>query len=63
MPMIRIEWLPGRTVEQKIEMADVLTREVCRIARCKPTDVSLIFEEVSAENWAVSGRLFSDSYE
>ena len=28
MPFIRVDWFPGRTLEQKRELAEVLTREL-----------------------------------
>ncbi|HEV7827070.1 MAG TPA: tautomerase family protein [Mycobacteriales bacterium] len=60
MPMVRVEWLPGRTVEQKRELADVLTREVCRVGTCTPESVNIVFVDVAAEDWAAAGKLFSD---
>jgi 4-oxalocrotonate tautomerase len=32
MPFIRVDWFPDRTLEQKRELAEVLTREFSRIA-------------------------------
>ncbi len=63
MPFIRIDMFPGRTLEQKRELAEVLTREVSRIANCKPETINFIFTEVSRENWGRNGHLFCDAYE
>jgi 4-oxalocrotonate tautomerase len=60
MPHVRIDWFPGRTVEQKRELADVLTREICRIGKCPPESVGIIFTDVDTESWAHAGRLFAD---
>lgn len=60
MPHVRIDWFPGRTVDQKRELADVLTREICRICECKPESVGIVFTEVEKENWARAGRLIAD---
>jgi 4-oxalocrotonate tautomerase len=60
MPMIRVEWLPGRTVEQKRELAEVLTREICRIGGCSPEAVNVVFTDVPAEDWAFAGKLLAD---
>jgi 4-oxalocrotonate tautomerase len=60
MPMVRVEWLPGRTVEQKRELAEVLTREVCRVGKCTPEAVQVVFADVPAEDWAVAGTLLAD---
>jgi 4-oxalocrotonate tautomerase len=59
MPIIRVEMLAGRSLEQKTELAEVLTRETARIARCAPGDIQLIFDEVAHASWAVGGRLAS----
>jgi len=63
MPFIRVDWFPGRTIEQKRELAEVLTREFARIAKCRPETINFIFTEVSRENWGRNGKLFEDSYE
>ncbi|AET92716.1 MULTISPECIES: tautomerase family protein [Caballeronia] len=60
MPIIRVEMLAGRTLEQKSELAEVLTRETARIARCTLTDVQIVFDERAHASWAVGGRLVSD---
>lgn len=63
MPFIRIDMFPCRTLEQKREMAEVLTREISRIAKCKPETINFIFTDVSRENWGRNGFLFCDEYE
>lgn len=63
MPFIRIDMFPGRSIEQKRELAEVLTREVARIANCRPETINFIFTDVERENWGRNGNLFCDSYE
>lgn len=63
MPFIRVDWFPGRTLEQKRELAEVLTREFARISKCKPETINFIFTDVSREDWGRNGKLFCDSYE
>lgn len=60
MPLIQIDMFPGRTLEQKREMTEVLTREVCRIAKCTPQDVNIIFRDVAKEDWGLAGTLAVD---
>ncbi len=62
MPIIRVEMFEGRTIEQKRELVQVLTRETARIARCEPADVYILFEDVKKENWGAGGQLCSDKY-
>lgn len=61
MPLIRIDMFPGRTVDQKREMTEVFTKEICRIAKCTPEDVNIIFTDVEKENWAFAGVLGIDT--
>ena len=63
MPLVHIEWFPGRTVDQKREVIEVLTSELSRIGNCLPETITVIFTEVSRENWGRNGRLFIDHYE
>jgi 4-oxalocrotonate tautomerase len=57
MPVIRVDMLAGRTPAQKSELAEVLTRETARIARCAPKDVQIVFGEFAPSSWAVGGAL------
>ena len=60
MPLIRLEMFAGRSLEQKREFCDVVTREAVRILDCKLEDVNIIIDEVSREHWATGGKLWSD---
>ena len=61
MPIIRIEMVAGRTAEQKRELVEALTRETARIAKTSPDSVMVFIEDVAKENWAVGGKLLSDT--
>jgi 4-oxalocrotonate tautomerase len=63
VPFVRIDWFPGRTLEQKREVMEVLTRELSRIADCRPETINVIFTEVEREDWGRNGKLFCDAYE
>ncbi|HEY0524915.1 MAG TPA: 4-oxalocrotonate tautomerase [Stellaceae bacterium] len=60
VPLIRIEMFEGRSIEQKRELVEALTRETARIARCAPEAVSIIIDDIKKENWATAGKLASD---
>jgi 4-oxalocrotonate tautomerase len=60
MPVIRVELLKGRSIEQKREFAEVVTRETARILNCSPDVVDIVFCETETENWANGGRLAAD---
>ena len=63
MPLIRIDWFPGRTLDQKREVTEVITREMCRIAKCRPETITILFNEVEREDWGRAGTLFVDHYD
>jgi 4-oxalocrotonate tautomerase len=60
MPIIKVEMLKGRTVAQKREYTEVVTRETARILNCKPEVVDILFYEVEHHDCAHAGRLSSD---
>jgi 4-oxalocrotonate tautomerase len=61
MPMIHVELFEGRTIEQKREFVEVITRETCRILKCEPTAVDIIFQDTKKSNWAHAGKLISEA--
>lgn len=60
MPAFNIRLFEGRTVEQKRELAEAITRETCRVLKCEPSAVDIIFEDVRKHDWATAGKLWSD---
>lgn len=60
MPIIRIEMWSGRSHSQKAELARVITDAMVNITNTTPESTIIVFEDVSKENWAQSGRLASD---
>lgn len=62
MPLVRIDWFPGRTTEQKRTLIDALTKEICRIGNCTPDSVTVMFNDVEQADWGRSGKLFLDDY-
>jgi 4-oxalocrotonate tautomerase len=61
MPVIHVEMWPGRTNEQKQEIAKAITEAFVNIARTTPEATIIIFSDVAKENWAQGGRLASQS--
>jgi 4-oxalocrotonate tautomerase len=57
MPIVRVDMIAGRTSDQKQEIAKVFSEEMARIARCKITDVQIIFNEVASDSWSVGGKV------
>jgi 4-oxalocrotonate tautomerase len=60
MPVIQITISSGRSVEQKRELVEVLTKETARIMKTSEEKVRILIYEVSKENWANAGVLGMD---
>jgi len=52
MPHVIVKLYPGRTKEQKTELADEIVKDVVAIAKCEEKSVSVAFEEIEKEDWA-----------
>jgi 4-oxalocrotonate tautomerase len=51
MPHVIVKLWPGKSEDQKTELADVITRDVMRILNYGEESVSVGFEEVGADEW------------
>jgi len=60
MPIVRVEMLEGRSLEQKRELVAVYTRELARICGCSETSITVVIEDVAKHNWASGGQLLAD---
>ena len=52
MPHVIIKLWPGKSEQQKSELAEKITRDVMEVLHYGEESVSVAFEEVSAANWA-----------
>jgi 4-oxalocrotonate tautomerase len=60
MPVIQITLSQGRSVEQKRELIEVLTKETARIMKTQEEKVRILIYEVSKENWGNAGIIGLD---
>lgn len=60
MPFIQIKIWEGRTKEEKARMAKYITEAVVHAIEVPPEVVTVVFQEVPKENWAVAGKLSSE---
>ena len=60
MPIVTVQLFPGRTVEQKRELAKAITDAVVNIANTTADATHVIFNDVSQDNWAEAGVLMSE---
>lgn len=59
MPIIRVELFPGRSVETKTEIAEAFTQALEKIAGISPQATTIMFNEVSPEDWFVGAKAYS----
>ena len=52
MPHIIVKLYPGRTEEQKRQLANEIVKDVVAIANCEEKAVSVAFEEINPNDWA-----------
>ncbi|NLJ57254.1 MAG: 2-hydroxymuconate tautomerase family protein [Tissierellia bacterium] len=60
MPIVTVEMLKGRTLEQKRQMAKEVTEAVSRSVNCPKESVKVIINEMDTENFAEAGVLRCD---
>ncbi len=60
MPIVQIEILEGRTVDQKRAMVKEVTDAICRTLNAKPDAVRIIIRDMKFENYASAGVLRAD---
>lgn len=57
MPVIRVEWLEGRSPEQKARLTAAITRAFVEIATVSTEQVWIIFRDVRRADWGMGGQL------
>jgi 4-oxalocrotonate tautomerase len=60
MPIVHVEMWEGRTKEEKAEIAKAFADDLMRIFKCREEAITIIFTDVSKENWAKGGTLACD---
>ena len=52
MPHVIVKLYPGRSEQQKTQLAEEIVKDVVAIAKCEEKSVSVAFEEIRPEDWA-----------
>ncbi len=60
MPIVQIEMLEGRTVEQKREMVKKVTEAIVDTVKVTPDKITIIIREMKRENMGKAGKLHLD---
>jgi 4-oxalocrotonate tautomerase len=61
MPLVTIEFLPGRSQEVKEKLVQAITDAMVEIGGGTRDHCWVLFRETSAENWAIGGHLVSSA--
>jgi 4-oxalocrotonate tautomerase len=57
MPVVSVDWLEGRTPQQKAQLAAAITQAFVDIAKVSTDQVWIVFRDVKRSDWAMSGKL------
>lgn len=57
MPVVTVDWLEGRSPQQKAELAEAMTRAFVDIAKVSREHVWIVFNDVKRSDWAMAGKL------
>lgn len=51
MPHISIKLYPGRSEQQKVQLAEQIVKDVIAVLECSEASVSVAIEEIQPEDW------------
>jgi 4-oxalocrotonate tautomerase len=60
MPIVQIDLLEGRTIDQKRQLVKKVTDAIVESANCAPDAVRIILREMPKEHLAIAGKLKAD---
>jgi len=60
MPIINIDMIEGRTLDQKRNLVKSVTQAVCNSIDTVPESVQIKLTEIKNENYSISGNLIAD---
>ncbi|MCK4814391.1 tautomerase family protein [bacterium] len=60
MPRVRVEWLEGRTQEQRQKLVEAITDAFVEIVHVRPDQVTVIFQETPRHLQAKGGKFWSE---
>lgn len=60
MPIINIDMIAGRTLDQKRELVKSVTKAVCESIGTTPERVKIKLNDMEPESYAISGKLIAD---
>jgi len=61
MPVVTVEWLEGRSHQQKRDLAKAVTQAFVEIAQVPKEQVWIVFRDVPRADWAMGGQLLAEN--
>jgi 4-oxalocrotonate tautomerase len=61
MPTFHVELFEGRSLAQKRQFVEAITKATCESLGVEPNSVEIILTEVKREHWATAGKLWSEA--
>ncbi len=61
MPVVNVEWLEGRTSQQKAKLTEAMTKAFVEIAGVTKEQVWIVFRDVKRSDWSMGGVLLDAS--
>jgi 4-oxalocrotonate tautomerase len=60
MPTYHVEMLEGRSIEQKKQLVEAITRISVEILGGQSDSVDVLISDIKRENWATGGKLWTE---
>jgi 4-oxalocrotonate tautomerase len=60
LPIVKIDWIEGRTVEQKQVISEKFTQAMVETVGCLPEAVTIIFTDHPRHDFAKGGKLLGN---
>jgi len=60
MPIVNINLIEGRTLEQKRALVAAVTEAICKTVNVTPDHVRIILQDMAKHDYAVAGKLKID---
>ncbi len=60
MPMITVEWLEGRTPQQKGQLTKAINDAFVNVAQVSKDQVWIVFRDVKRSHWAMGGNILDE---
>jgi 4-oxalocrotonate tautomerase len=61
MPTYHVEMLEGRSIEQKKQLVEAITRISVEILGGHSESVDILITDIKRENWATGGKLWTEA--